>query len=337
MHNYNFNDTFSLRSNISYFDGLLHTFRNDRDAKICLRFLLDETLRIPAEGKYRVNTMLYYNPSDACVEFNYPWIRPICAKLLRNDQTRFDFFFNKNYLRFSNIVAEGWELIDIFRSLLLLSLIRSRKYMIHGAAIEIGQEGILIPSFGNTGKTTTSWMLAKRGAKFLTDEFAILDEEGQCFGFPCSSLVSSALAREAGLGLSIRQRSSLFLNDFRSRILSTRFFPGGVKLRPDEHFKICEATGIDKVVFIQNGVDSVREIDRSRAIGMINAIQSYELNWRASPFIIAQSFFDSDFNLEEVCTMEKKILETQMTRVSEFYIVSSSSGNHYEAIEKLAE
>src|SRR6266571_6293126 len=157
MHTYNFHGLFSLSSNTSYFDGLLHSFRSDGEGKIRLSFLLDTNLRIPTEGKPNVNLMLYHNAQDNSIEFSYPWIRPVVAKLVfSRDNSNYTFSFNKNYLRFSKIVAEGWELIDVFRSLLQISLLSTGMYMVHGAAISFGQEGVLIPSFGNTGKTTAA-------------------------------------------------------------------------------------------------------------------------------------------------------------------------------------
>ncbi len=337
---YNFNEIFALRSNIPYFDDLLHSFKNGdgvRKARISLGFFLDTNLKVSSGGKSRVNMMLYFDSSSGNVEFSYPWLRTISARLVNSNPAQFNFYFNRNYLRFSNIVAEGWELIDLFRSLLLMSLIQSGMYMIHGGAVRIGGQGILIPSFGNTGKTTTTWMLARRGAEFLTDEFAILDSDGLCFGFPCSSLVSSHLAKEAQLGLSWRQRAGLFLNDLGSKLLSTRFRPGGIKLWPDQHFETLRMAKMDKMAFIQNGKDFVQEISRDRAMSMIGAIQSYELNWRTNPYIIAHSYFGSNPDMDEISRLEREVVRAQMSKVSKFYVISSRPGKHHEAIWKLAE
>jgi hypothetical protein len=337
---YNFNEIFSVRSNVPYFDALLHSFRNNDDGRragISLGFFLDKDLKISVGGKSRVNLMLYFDPLSGNVEFNYPWLRTISARLVNSNPSQFSFSFNKNYLRFSNVVAEGWELIDVLRSLLLMSLIQSGMYMIHGGAVKVGGQGILIPSFGNTGKTTTTWMLARRGAKFLTDEFAILGRDGLCYGFPCSSLVSSALAKEADLGLSRRERAGLFFNDLSSKLLSTRFHAGGIKLCPDDHFETSDKVKIDKIVFIENGQDAIWEIDRNRATSMMGAIQSYELNWRANPYIIAHSYFGLKPDLDEISHLEKEVVRTQMSKISKFYVVSSRPGRHHEAIWKLAE
>jgi len=281
--------------------------------------------------------MLYYNEAEDSIEFDYPWIRPVRAKLeLNDDLSNFSFHFNKNYLRLSNIVAEGWELIDIFRSLLQISLMRIGMYMIHGAAVSFGDHGVLIPSFGNTGKTTSAWMLAKRGAHFLTDEFSILNSQGECFGFPCSSLVSAELIKKLGLRLSPRQILSLRGRDTRSRILSTRFAPGGIKLHPDAHFRTRDKVMIEKIAFLQNGINDVREIDSDEALTRLTAIQDYELNWRSNPFVIANAFFRPSFHSREISASEERIMRQILLHVTASYLVSSTDGLHFNSIEKIA-
>ena len=336
MHRYNFHGLFSLSSDTSYFDGLLHSFRSDGEGKIGLSFLLDTNLRIPTEGKPNVNLMLYHNTQDDFIEFSYPWIRPVVAKLVFDDDNLgYKLSFNKNYLRFSKLVGEGWELIDAFRSLLQLSLIQQSMYMIHGAAISLGEEGILIPSFGNTGKTTTSWILARKGAGFVTDEFAILDSEGRCFGFPCSSIVSAGLVKTAGVALTKKQSLLLKMRDMKSKILSTRFAQGGVKLHPDEIFETRDRVAITRLAFIQNGLDDLRQIDSNTARSLLRAIQDYEMNWRSNPYIIARAFFHPAFNASDVSAREEKIMKNLTSRVRGSYLVSSSNGQHYESIEKI--
>ena len=336
MFNYNFHGLFSVQSNTPYFDGLLHSFRSNNEGMIRLGFLLEKDLRLSTEGKPKINLMLYHNPQDDSIEFSYPWLRAIVAKLVfDDDRLTYTFRFNRNYMRFSKIIAEGWELIDIFRSLLQRSFIEKGMCMVHGAAIGLREEGILIPSFGNTGKTTASWMLAKRGAAFVTDEFAIIDSEGRCLGFPCSSLVSAGLVKTAGLRLTKKQKLSLIMRDMRSKFLSTRFAPGGVKLYPDDIFKTSDKVTITRLVFIQNGLDSLSQISAQEAYNRLRAIQDYELNWRSNPYIIARSFFTPTLNSTEVSRREETILESLISRVTGSYLLSSSDGLHYERIEKI--
>ncbi len=334
MYRYNFNDIFTLESNISYFEGMFHFFKIPMGKSLGgsvhtfqFEFCLDKKLNLDIENKERINLMLFYNRKDGSVEFRYPWFKPICAKLEFLDQG-FRFTFNKHYLRFSNILAEGWELIDIFRSTLLSLLVRNQKYMIHGAAVRLGDEGILLPAWGNTGKTSTSWMLAKRGAEFLTDEFAIIDS-GYCYGLPCSSLVSGKTATRFGVKLSWNEHARLFLNDARSKILSSRYAPGGIKIYPDKLFKVCEKAKITQLAIIENGTECFDSIGKHEAFLKIKSIQDYEFGWKSNPFLLAKSFF-SGFDLNALAAMENDFLENFLAGLKEIHIVSSNSGEQYK-------
>src|SRR6266581_8588337 len=232
---------FSVTTNTKYFDGLFHGFRSPVNVKTstAFQFDLDNRLKISLKGKPAFNMMLGYDAQTDSVEFAYPWIRPVYARLTFG-RDGFQFTFNKNYLRFSRIVAEGWEVIDVFRSLLMVYLIKSGMYMAHSAAIKVGDEGILIPSFANTGKTTTAWMLCMRGAQFLTDELAVLDSRGNCLSLPCSSLLTSGLAKSLGLNLTRNQKLSMQIGRLKSKLFSVRFAAGGLRLYPEDFFKVCD-------------------------------------------------------------------------------------------------
>jgi len=340
MYYYNFRRLFSLTTNISYFEGLLHSFRShddlNEDASVNFRFILDNKLDVKTKGKPQINLMLYCDRDSNAVEFRYPWFRSICAKLVfGGDGKSYEFRFNKNYMRSADIVAEGWQVIDVFRSLLMISLIRSNNYMIHAGALKIGDEGILIPSFGNTGKTTTTWMLAKRGAEFLTDEFAILYPDGECLGFPCSSWLSPNLVTEFGLKLSRKESLSLRLNEMKSKILTTKIAAGGIRVYPDRNFNLCDEAKINRIIFIQNGLDEVRTVSEEEAVSMIRAIQSYELNWASNPYIIAQSFFRPDLEIDKLSSREDDLIKRFVSNVGQSTLVSSSSRQHFKTIEAM--
>ena len=330
---YNFHNLFSLTSNVDYFEGMLHAFSNagDKDTNTTFEFVLDNKLRISLRQKPVFNLMLGYDAQTDCVEFSYPWIRPICARLTFR-RPGFTFSFNKNYVRFSNLVGGGWELNGIFRSILMIFLIEAGLYMVHGATIKLGDEGILIPSFANTGKTTTSWTIAQRGAKFLTDELSVIDPGGNCFSFPCSSLITLRLVQSLGLRLTKKQKLSLRLNDLKSRILSTRFASGGVRLDPDHFFEVCEVVKIGKVAFIQNGIDDYRKVPLDEAVTRLIAIRDFELNWDSNPYIIAESFFNPKFELETIRRKERIFVTTFLSALSDTHLISSTTGSHYKML-----
>jgi len=298
--------------------------------------MLDNELKVSLKGKPSFNIMLGYDAQTDSVEFAYPWIRPVYARLIFGP-AGFVFSCNKNYLRFSRIVAEGWDLIDVFRSAVMVSLIQFGKYMTHGAAIKLNDEGILIPSFANTGKTTAAWMLSRRGAKYLTDELAVLDSHGTCFSLPCSSLLTSKLIQSLGLNLTKRQRVSLLFNDLKSRLLSVRFVAGGLRLHPEVFFEVCDDVKIAKAMFVQNGIDEFRKLTIDEATARFMAIRSYELGWDSNPYLIAESFFNPGFDLEDLRRKERAFVASFLSGLKGTYLVSSSSHSHYKVLEEHGE
>ncbi len=336
MYEYNFHGMFSFETNIAHFDWMFHAFESQQDAEFKMRFVLDQKLRISTRGKERVDLMLYNNAADNSIEFDYPWLRPICAKLIFEDRDGFSFYFNKNYLRFSNLVGGGWDLIRVFRSLLQVNLIKRGMYMFHAAAVKLGEDGIIIPSFSNTGKTWTAWMLAKRGAQYLSDESPILNSDGSCLGFPCSSHLSPRLINELGRRLTKRQTLSLIFNGIKAKLLSHKFAQSGIRVFPSDIFEVCERGQITKVVFIQHGVDSVREIGEKEALSRIKAIQDYEFSWKSNPFVLVSGFFNQ-LDINSVSSKEDAFLRTLLSRIGDSYVVSSASGEHYKVIEKLVQ
>src|SRR2546427_747316 len=337
-YHYEFHNVFSLTSNIDYFEGLLHAFRNTggMNTNTTFEFVLDNRLRTSLRQKPVFNLMLGYDAQTNSVEFSYPWIRPICARLTSR-QNGFTFSFNKNYLRFSNFVGGGWELDGIFRSILMVFLIRSGLYMVHGASVKLDEEGILIPSFANTGKTTTSWTLARQGAKYLTDELSVIDPRRNCFSFPCSSLVTARLAQSLDLDVTKKQKLSLRLNDLKSKLLSARFAPGGVRLYPDHFFEVCDLARIAKIAFIQNGIDDRQKVPLDEAITRMMAIRDFELRWDANPYIIAESFFNPKFELETIRRRERAFVATFLSGFSDIHLISSTTGSHYKMLQSKSE
>ncbi len=338
MYEYNVHNLFSLASNIPSFEHMLHSFRTANLTQPSdFRFHLKDDLRIFTKGKERINVMFYRNSHDDSIELDYPWFIPVRAKLgIQDNPPRYDFSFNRNYLRVSPIIGGGWRLLSIFRSLVQLYLVQRNMLMLHGAAIKIGDTGILIPAIENTGKTTTAWMLARRGAQFGTDEHVIVDQDGGCHCIPGSSSITLTTARAVNIPLSTREKISLLLNYLKGKLLTVHFTSGGIGVYPQRMFPLCSEMELTKIAIIQNGPDFVREIPAEEALAKIRTIQSIEFAWRTNPFLQARSFFDRNFDATRLSSLEDNLLSSVLSKARGLYLVSSSKGQHYEEIEKLA-
>src|SRR5437773_7488352 len=176
-------------------------------------------------------------------------------------------------------------------------------------------------------------MLCKRGAKYLTDELAVLDSDGNCLSLPCSSLVTSGLAKSLELNLTQKQKLSLRIGRLKSKLLSARFASGGVRLYPQNFFDVCGDVRITKVAFLQNGIDDFRRLSVDESIGRFMAIRNFQLGWDHNPYLIAESFFNPRFDIETLKKTERSFISSFISKLEDIYLVSSSNGLHYKSIE----
>ncbi len=318
---------------------MLHSFKTDVETKssLNLEFRLEPTLRVAKEGKERINVMFYHNSVDNSIEIDYPWVRPICARLTLSDEEQSCLFlFNRNYMRVSRLVGGCWRPISIMKAILQMNLIRNNLILVHGGVVRIGGLGFLIPGAENTGKTSTVWALAKNGAQFVTDEYSIFDADGQSFGIPGTSSLTKPTVRALGLNFRRSERVLSTLADIRGKVLTIHLSSGGTPVSPEKFFKTCNKTRVSVSTIIQNGVDSTRKIGFHEALVRIRTIQSFEFGWRNHPFLLTYSFFNPTFDLTSLFSREDEILAAVLSKMSQFYLVSSSKRNHGFAIENIA-
>lgn len=66
-----------------------------------------------------------------------------------------------------------------------IMLIFSDSTLVHAAAVKIGNRTVLLAAKGGTGKTITAIQLVKEfGAKYIGDDFVIVDKSGKVYSFP---------------------------------------------------------------------------------------------------------------------------------------------------------
>jgi hypothetical protein len=64
---------------------------------------------------------------------------------------------------------------DLVRPLLQLATIQRGAITVHGAAVQLGEGGLLVCGWSESGKTETALALAEAGARFISDKWAIID------------------------------------------------------------------------------------------------------------------------------------------------------------------
>jgi hypothetical protein len=80
-----------------------------------------------------------------------------------------------------------WEAFsEVVRPLLQLATIRHGAVTVHGAAVQVGERGVLVCGWSESGKTETALALAEGGARFISDKWTIVDSGASLHAFPVS-------------------------------------------------------------------------------------------------------------------------------------------------------
>jgi hypothetical protein len=75
---------------------------------------------------------------------------------------------------------------ELVRPLLQLATIERGAITVHGATVQLGEGGVLVCGWSETGKTETALALAESGARFISDKWTIIDSSASLHAFPVS-------------------------------------------------------------------------------------------------------------------------------------------------------
>jgi hypothetical protein len=70
------------------------------------------------------------------------------------------------------------------RTALQLAMLRRRAVAVHSAAVEIDGGAVLVAGWSESGKTETALALVERGARFLSDKWTVVGDDGMASAFP---------------------------------------------------------------------------------------------------------------------------------------------------------
>lgn len=125
-----------------------------------------------------------------------PLAVPNQFKFKRNEFNEHNFFLQKDKNDDSVLISrndeEGfrffdeWRVLDYFSSRIRITVAEFAKsyVFIHAGAVGWKDRAIIIPGRSYSGKTTLVSELIKLGAKYYSDEYAVLDEDGFLHPYP---------------------------------------------------------------------------------------------------------------------------------------------------------
>jgi len=85
------------------------------------------------------------------------------------------------------ICEKGFDPLNILlllENLLRYKFVLKEAVLIHASAVSYHGQGIIFPAWANTGKTNLLLQFLKDGANYISDDFAIIREDGLIYGYP---------------------------------------------------------------------------------------------------------------------------------------------------------
>jgi hypothetical protein len=224
------------------------------------------------------------------------------------------------------------RLLGIAWSVIRLKLLQKDRALIHAACLFHPDKGILLPAYGNTGKTLTT-LLATRDHEwsYLSDDVALIDSASRAYCYPTQFALESL--RNAGIRVDAspsRRFRALFNRVLRSvPMLSLHVFPELVLYDAQEilQTRIKTSTDLNLVVFLQRGPEGWHQIDHPTALSKLLAINSAEFG--SSPEILwTYSYFNPSLNLWSLARLEAKIMSDMLER-TDCYVLTARSASTF--------
>ena len=239
-----------------------------------------------------------------------------------------------------------WKFSDgdvhkLVEELLQLHLLDKGYSFLHAGAVTSGDDLVLLPAIGTTGKTYTTISLINGESRYiLSDDRVIVSEDGTVYNYPM--VVNTGpytLDNEAVPELSVNPRISSYLADIPFfSILFGKFF----WLYPSKSAKIPDRVLIEKgtpthaFTFSAGDSDTPTPIDRDEMVRRC-MIQHYDTFNPFSSYLLNYSTFLLDYDLTGAIERARSIIDSALEEVECYDIENGDKSEYPEQILKTIE
>jgi hypothetical protein len=227
---------------------------------------------------------------------------------------------NKNYSRFIigrfiNLHALGYQMTDLTCALLLSKGLCA----LHCSAFSTGDSTVAVIAPANTGKTlTTMRAVLHSGASFLSEDLAITD--GQ-YIHACPWTSTFRYYDELSMSWLLRMRMKLIKIIPPVELIPMRGGDRKINSYIEDHRIVTQKKATHTVV-LANRPGGVEVLDKKRALQMIYNLNRYEFMYMKSPMLTAYSYFNPDFDIQELERREREII-AKLVNQTECLLVQS--------------
>jgi hypothetical protein len=213
---------------------------------------------------------------------------------------------NKNYLRFVigrfiNLHSIGYQLTDLTCALLL----RKDLCPLHCSSFSTGSSTVAVIAPANTGKTlTTMGAVLHSGASFVSEDLAITDGE---YIHACPWTSTFRYYDELSMSWFLRMRMKLI--KIIPPVELIPMYGDNRKINSYiEEGRIVTQKKITHTVVLACRPGGVEVLDKQQALQKILNLNRYEFMYMKNPMLTAYSYFNPDFDIQELERREREIL-----------------------------
>ena len=197
-------------------------------------------------------------------------------------------------LKVMNLHPISYVLFELMNALLL----RLGYAILYGSAFTLGEAAALVMAPPNAGKTFTAVQLTEQhGAKLLAEDICVFDGE-KLYPVPWTNTYRGD-KKQSG----------------QTRAASFRDTP-------------AEATHL---FFLDRGPDS-GALDRGEARRRAGLLNRYDLRWSSSPTLLALSYYNPRFSLEELSQRETELLDALVRRTEPAVLSAQAPADYAELL-----
>jgi hypothetical protein len=269
--------------------------------------VVEESLGItqPDTNKKRSGAFFYWTDEDGLfIEYEVPVLdAQMCLRDLPGDTE----------IRFSEAFVKHGDVIHLFEIILSIKFTQKGHAFVHTGCLNFNDNGVLIAALPDTGKTSTCLSLLNgEDIRFMSDDLAILSEDGTVYSYPRRVNISPyTLTGE------VMERSDDLITRIKRQLANSRFeilfgtvfniSMGDRKYVPDQY--IDDKSTVEQVYMISGGEEGIRAVvdpeEKARKV-LINTLELFD------PFkIYTLNFYYAlfDFDVFEILDRQREIVE----------------------------
>ena len=233
-----------------------------------------------------------------------------------------------NFMRITK-TTDTWCHVDTVISMLIqMKAIKKGYGFVHAASVAKENKAVVMPAWSDTGKTSTSWILAaKHGFEFMSDDVVLAGEDGTVLCFPQPSSIHMGTLRT--ISPVIPKRDSMSV---KIREIAAMFAPSLIPAKVERDvwkklpgIKVKEKAKMETIAMFQFGDPSIEEINEEKLFKRIWALSRVNVAWDfQTQIIMPYLYVNPEFKYEELEKKEYNNLKSFTEKAIKRYVLTGS-------------